>query len=104
MNTIQNLGVDPLELLGQSQGLLDWIQNKSGVAQRALQAFSVLGGIIFVIIQGVMSRGSMGRIIVSGIAAGVFVFIIFNVTSLRDRVDNEVNSAPATAVVEQLRA
>ena len=30
---------------------------------------------------------------ISGIAAGIFVWIVFNVTDLRDRVDSEVNAA-----------
>ena len=99
MNTINEMlqaqasGVDILA----AGGLIDWVEEKSNSAQSALRVFASLGGIIFVIIQAFSSRGSMGRIIVSGIAAGVFVFIIFNVTSLGDRVKQEVNSAPPAA-------
>ena len=34
-------------------------------------------------------------ILISGLAAGVFVWIVWNVTTLRDRVDNEVSAPPA---------
>jgi hypothetical protein len=34
-----------------------------------------------------MSKGNMVKIVVSGLAAGLFVFIVFNITSLRASID-----------------
>lgn len=56
---------------------------------------SIVAAVGFVIFQAIASRGAMARIITSGVAAAVFVWIVFNVTDLKDRVDNEMNSAPA---------
>lgn len=56
---------------------------------------SVVAAIAFVIINAIRSNGAIARIVISGLAAGVFVWIIFNVTTIKDHVGNEVNSAPA---------
>ncbi|WP_425955264.1 hypothetical protein [Xylanimonas sp. McL0601] len=52
-------------------------------------------GVLFVIIRGVASRGAMTQVIVAGIAAAIFVWIIFNVTQLRDTVGNDLPGAAA---------
>lgn len=75
-------------------GILDWSNGKIGEAGGLMRGLSVVVGIGFVIFQAIASRGAMARIIMSGLAAAVFIWIVFNVTSLRDRVDNEINSAP----------
>ena len=64
-----------------------------------LRTFSVVAGIAFVIMQAISSRGAMARIVISGLSAGLFIWIVFNVTDLKDRVDNEMNSAPAPGAV-----
>ncbi len=75
-------------------GILDWGNGKITEAGGLLRGLSVVVGIGFVIFQAIASRGAMARVIMSGLAAAVFIWIVFNVTSLRDRVDNEINSAP----------
>ncbi len=76
-------------------GILDWGNGKIGETGGVLRGLSVVVGIGFVIFQAIASRGAMARIIMSGLAAAVFIWIVFNVTDLRDRVDNEINSGPA---------
>lgn len=78
-------------------GILDWVDNKTSQATVTIRTFSVLLAIIFVIVAAVMSRMSMARVLIAGITAGLFVWIVFNVTSLRDRVDNEINASGAVA-------
>ena len=77
-----------------ADGILDWIDAKNTQAISMLRAVAVTLGILFVIWQALASRGAMARVIVAGLAAGVFVWVVFNVTALRDRVDDEVNSQP----------
>lgn len=77
-----------------SEGILDWLDGKIGEAGGVLKALSIVVGIGFVVWQAITSRGALARIIMSGLAAGVFIWIVWNVTTLKDRVDNEVNSAP----------
>ena len=85
-------------------GLLDTTTEKLQDLQGVLRLFAAVAGVGFVIFQGIASRGAMARILISGLAAGVFVWIVFNVTDLRDRVDNEVNAASATTSAPALLA
>ena len=77
-----------------SDDLIGFAGEKVTAIGALLRAFSVVAGIAFVIIQAVASRGAMARIVISGLAAGLFIWIVFNVTDLKDRVDNEMNAAP----------
>lgn len=74
-------------------GILDLLSSKNTAVQTFLRGLAVTLGIIFVIYQGVVSRGALARIIVSALAAALFIWIVFNVTALQTRVDNELNSA-----------
>lgn len=80
-----------------ADGILDTISVKATEAQAVLRVIASLASIGFVLYQAISSRGAMARILVSGLAAGVFVWIVFNVTELSDRVDNEVNAAGVAA-------
>lgn len=81
-----------------ADGILDTISAKATEAQGVLRVIASVASIGFVIYQAISSRGAMARILVSGLAAGVFVWIVFNVTELSDRVDNEVNAAGVAPV------
>lgn len=76
-----------------SNGILDWFSAETGKLHTVLRAFSVVGGVGFVIMQALVSRGALARIIISGLAAGVFIYIVWNVTQLESRVNNEVNGS-----------
>ena len=74
---------------------------KNSQTQSLLKAMAVTVGVLFVIWQAIASRGAMARIIIAIIAAGVFVWGVFNVTTIKDRVGNEVNSAPTPTAAHQ---
>lgn len=76
-------------------GLIDWGNTKVNEVGTLFRGLSIVVGIGFVIFQAISSRGAMARVIIAGLAAAVFIWIVFNVTELRDRVGDEVNSAPA---------
>lgn len=78
---------------GSGQGLLDWLTGKLTELQSTFRLLSVVGGMGFVIWQAISSRGAMARIIVSGLAAALFVWIVWNITNLQDRVDHEVKAS-----------
>ena len=80
---------------GSTGGILDWGNGKVSQLGTFFRGFSVIGGIGFVIFQALASRGAFSRILISGLAAGVFIWIVFNVTNLRDRVGKELQTAPA---------
>lgn len=75
--------------------IIGFTQHKVNAVGSLFRTGSIVIAIGFVLFQAIVSRGAMARIIVSGVAAAVFVWIVFNVTDLKDRVDNEMNSAPA---------
>ena len=83
-------------------GIIDWLTGKNAAVQTLSRAFSITAGIIFVIYQAIVSRGAMARVIIAGIAAGIFIWIVFNVTDLKTRVNNEVNAIQAPASSSQL--
>jgi hypothetical protein len=80
---------------GTSGGILDWGNGKVAQLGTFFRGFSIVGGVGFVIFQALASRGAFSRIIVSGLAAAVFIWIVWNVTDLRDRVGKELQTAPA---------
>lgn len=109
MSTLLNLtttavGADPTVLAAGGTGLLDWLTNKLTDLQAVFRLLSVVGGMGFVIWQGISSRGAMARIIIAGIAAGIFIWIVWNVTALQTRVGNEVNAERAPATQSQVLA
>lgn len=82
-------------------GILDWLTAKNTTTQKLLRAASITAAIIFVLLEAIRSRMAMARVIIAGVAAGLLVWIVFNVTSLQDRVGNEVESSPATTRISQ---
>jgi hypothetical protein len=89
---------------GAGTGIIDWLTGKNAAVQTLGRGFSITAGIIFVIYQAFVSRGAMARIIIAGIAAGIFVWIVWNVTGLKDRVDTEVNTMRAPVSYSQTTA
>ena len=108
MSTLLNLttavSADPMVVAAGGTGLLDWLTNKLTDLQGVFRLLSVVGGMGFVIWQGISSRGAMARIIIAGIAAGIFIWIVWNVTALQTRVNNEVNAVRAPVTQSQVIA
>jgi hypothetical protein len=79
-------------------GIIAWLTTKNTETLTLVRAAAVTLACIFVIMNAVSSRGAMARIIISLAAAGVFVWGVFNVTTIKDRVGDEVGSlAPVSA-------
>lgn len=87
---------------GGGTGILDWLTGKSAEAQSLFRALSITFGIGFIIWQAIISRGALARIVIAALAAGVFVWAVWNVTALKNRVDNEVNSLGGPASSSQV--
>jgi len=80
-------------------GVLDWANDKVAELGTFFRGFSVVAGIGFVIAQALISRGAFSRIIISGLAAAVFIWIVWNVTDLKDRIGKDLQAAPAVVWV-----
>jgi hypothetical protein len=83
---------------GGTGGLLDWATAKNAQTQTLMRAMAVTLGIVFIFIQGVISRGAMARILIATISAGIFVYAVWNITAIQDRVGNEVNGMSVSVV------
>lgn len=79
----------------ESTGIFDWFNEKNASAQAAARGFSITAAIIFVIVTAIISKLAAARVIIAGIIAGIFVWIVFNVTDLENRVDNEMSGGVA---------
>lgn len=51
-----------------------------------------VAALVFILWHAITSKGTMTRIIMAGLAAGVFLFLVNNINDVKDRVDNEVNT------------
>lgn len=95
--------MDPTMVLAAGGGILDWANNELSQFGAVIRAASFVLGAVFVVWQAVKSQMAMARIVVSGLAAGIFVWIVWNVDALQSRVDTEINSAPVAEQVWQER-
>lgn len=95
---------EPGAVLAAGEGILDWSNSKLASVEATFRILSGVAGVGFVIWQAFQSRGAMARIIISGLAAGVFVWIVFNVTDLQDRVDSEINAGGVTVGATDITA
>ena len=82
---------------GGGGGLLDWGNGKVAEVGTFFRGLSVVAGIGFVIFQALVSRGAFSRIVVSGLAAAVFIWIVWNVTDLKERVGKDLQAASSTS-------
>lgn len=91
------VAAEPVSPTGQvsaaGSGLLDFLEDKSDEAMTTARAVALLLALVFFIWQVVASRAALARMIVAGLAAGLFVWLVFNITDVKDRVDEEINSA-----------
>ncbi|SDT68704.1 MULTISPECIES: hypothetical protein [Jiangella] len=82
-------------------GLLDWTTDTASSLQTVLRVVAITVAILFVVYKAVNSKFAIGTIIVSALAAGVFIWIVYNVTALRDTVGEDLpGSAPVSQQVD----
>lgn len=82
-------------------GLLDWTTDTASSLQTVLRVVAITVAILFVVYKAVQSKFAIGTIIVSALAAGVFIWIVYNVTALRDTVGEDLpGSAPVSQQVD----
>ena len=82
-------------------GLLDWTTDTASNLQTVLRVVAITVAILFVVFKAVQSKFAIGTIIVSALAAGVFIWIVYNVTALRDTVGEDLpGSAPVSHQID----
>ncbi|WP_026877971.1 hypothetical protein [Jiangella gansuensis] len=82
-------------------GLLDWTSETATNLQDVLRVVAITVAILFVVYKAVQSKFAIGTIVLSALAAGVFIWLVFNVTDVSDTVGEDLpGSAPASAYVD----
>lgn len=72
-------------------GLLDWTCGMADRVRLVIRAVAITVAVIFVVYKAVTSKFAIGTIIVSALAAGVFIWIVFNVMDLQQEVGNDLD-------------
>ncbi|PSL06961.1 hypothetical protein CLV30_102350 [Haloactinopolyspora alba] len=71
-------------------GILDWASATAVDLRPVLQTVAITVAVLFVIYKAVQSKFSLGTIVVSALAAGVFVWVVFNVNTLSDTIGEDL--------------
>lgn len=79
-------------------GVFGWVESEAGQLQSTMQTLSVVVAVIFVVFRAVKTGFAIASIAIAALMAGVFVWIVYNVDILSNRVDEEINSSPAAVV------
>ncbi|MFE6508091.1 hypothetical protein ACFVBP_10510 [Nocardioides sp. NPDC057764] len=94
MSTIHVITEASMALPMASDDLIGFTGQKINEVGVLLRAASVVIAVGFVIVQAFLSRMALSRVVISGLVAGLLVWIVFNVTNVKERFDNEFNGAP----------
>lgn len=78
-----------------ADGIINWATTKNAQLMAFVRVFVITIAVIFVVVQMVASKMAIARVVVSGLTAALAVWMVWNVTDNADRVNQEVNSAPA---------
>lgn len=98
MSTTQILADQgPMVVQAAADGVFDWAGEKVDALMVLLRAVAVVVAVIFIIYRAVATKGAMAAIIIAIGCGAIFVYGVWNVTDLQDRVGNEVNSAPVSS-------
>ncbi|KPH21528.1 hypothetical protein AN948_01165 [Rhodococcus sp. ADH] len=83
-----------------AEGILELVNNKGTEAQdtiRILTGAGACGGVAFT---AVKSRFSLAPILLAGLVAGLLVWLVWNVTAVKDKVGSELESMGHSIVVD----
>lgn len=72
--------------------MLDTIDSINSSVQSSVLGLAITAALIVMLITAVVTRGSIPKILGAGLAAGIFLWIIFNVTQVRDLVGKDLDA------------
>lgn len=79
-------------------GILDMLEKSNVKVQSLVRAVAITIALIFTIYIAVQSRLSMAKIIVAGLAGGLLIWLVFNVTAVKDKIGNDLDSASSVGI------
>ncbi len=72
--------------------MLDTDYSINSSVQSSVLGLAITAALIVMLITAVVTRGSIPKILGAGLAAGIFLWIIFNVTQVRDLVGKDLDA------------
>lgn len=94
MSTL-HLITDAVTTYAANDGIFDWATGEMSDAGKALGAFASLAATAFFLYRVVQTRMAMSALVMAGISAAIFLVIFNKMDLFADKVEVEVNSAPA---------
>lgn len=91
--------LDPNTVI-QAQGIFDTVQGLSEEASTTLRVVAGVVAVGFFIFVAVAKRFALGAMLVGGLAAGVFMWMVFNVTTVQEKVGEDIDRTQAMIAVD----
>ena len=95
MSTMHVLAEQGPMMIQAADGVLDLASEKLDAFMVLARAAAVAVAVIFIIYRAIATKGAMAAILIAVACGAIFIYGVWNVTDLQDRVGNEINSAPA---------
>lgn len=84
--------------LAGNNGIISWLDNKTTDVHSLLVHVGGTAAVGFLIWVAFKAKGAMAAIIVGGLSAGLFAYLVTDVNSVKTRLANEGNSNGAAVV------
>ncbi len=87
--------------MAAGEGIIGTLTDLNLSVQDLFRAVAVTAGIGFVVWAGIASAGRMSRILVAIAVAGIAVWGVFNITTVKDKVDKDINASGPVVVIDE---
>ena len=94
MSNTQILAEQGPMMIQAAEGVFDLANEKLQALEVLLRAFAVVVAVLFIIYRAISTKGAMAAILIAVACGALFIYGVWNVTDLQDRVGTEINSAP----------
>lgn len=81
-------------------GILGTVDNLSQRALATVRTVSTVAAVVGVLVIFLISKFSLMKTIMAGLVAGLLLWFVFNITTVKDRVDGDLKSAPALGATQ----
>lgn len=88
----QLLTTDPGVLASSTGGILDWVDDKSAQATNTIRNVVIVVALLMIAITAVVTKMAFAKLIATGLAAGFFIWLVFNIDWVQNLVGNEIGA------------
>lgn len=94
MSNTQYLAEQGPMMVQAAEGVFDLATEKLDALNVLMRAAAVVVAVVFIIYRAIATKGAMAAILIAVACGAIFIYGVWNVTDLQDRVGTEINSAP----------